>query len=571
MTLHRQPASHLPTAWAGQSAWTVLDTHFAAGTAFLACWQAWRTDPQRPRVLHYVGIQSLPEFQALASPSLSPEHAELGQNLAQQCRGLGTGFHRLLLDGGQVSLTLCVGEAKPVLAELAFQAHTVWVQGDTAWDKWATKALARCCQRGARLQWQAAPALARAWLAEAGFVNVQGDADLHAEYNPRWSLGPRDAEPAQRTPAHCAIIGAGLSGASVAQALALRGWQVTVLDRHAAPAGGASGLPAGLVVPHVSADDSPRSRMSREGVRLMLHHARALLTEGRDWQLTGVQEQQLDTGGSLWHAQAAWMRPARLIQRWLDHPHIRYQGSSTVAALQWEGSVWRLQDAGGATLAQADVVVCANATGSVPLLLGDGTTTLLGPGLRDRLHTLQAVHGTISLGAVPQPLPSHWPPHPVNGHGSFIPDVPLDNGPTWLAGATFEPEAIPERAGCAIAPLPLQHQMNAKKLTELLPEVGAQLASQFENGQVKPWSGTRCVTHDRLPLVGPLVDGAWPSLWLHAGMGARGLSFSALSAQLLVARLCGEPWPLAGSLARSLDAARTGRRRGATRKPVSED
>lgn len=486
MTLNRLEPSGLPGAWAGQTAWTVLDTHFAAGTAFFDCWQAWRADPQRPRVLHYVGIVSLPQLQALGShPDTSPTYAELARTLAGQCQGLDTGFHRLLLDGGQISLTLCVGNAKPVLAELAFKANTVWVQPDAAWDKWATKALARCCQRGARLVLQAAPHQAPAWLAEAGFVEVEGSTDLSAAFNPRWSLGPRDDEPANRPPAHCAIIGAGLSGASVAQALALRGWQVTVLDRNAAPAGGASGLPAGLVVPHISADDSPRSRMSRVGVRLMLHHARALLTEGQDWQHTGVQEQQLDIASSLWHAQAAWIRPARLIQRWLDHPNIRYLGASSVAALHWDGTAWQLQDASGTALVQSDVVVCANATGSVPLMTTAHTAPLLSPDLLLRLQSLQAVHGTISLGTTAQPLPAHWPRHPVNGHGSFIPDVPLDTGRTWLAGATFEPEAIPEHAGPAIAPLALQHQANAQKLRELLPEVGAQLATEFENGRVR--------------------------------------------------------------------------------------
>ncbi|MDR7305138.1 tRNA 5-methylaminomethyl-2-thiouridine biosynthesis bifunctional protein [Rhodoferax saidenbachensis] len=564
--------SHLPGAWAGQAAWTVLDTHFAAGAAFLDCWQTWRSDPQRPRMLHYVGILSLSQLQALSIPHhASPATEDLARALADQCKDLDTGFHRLLLHGGLVSLTLCVGDAKPVLAELTFRANTVWVQPDATWDKWATKALARCCQRGAHLQWQTAPAHASAWLAEAGFVDAQGSTDLSAEFNPRWSLGPRDTEPANRTPAHCAIIGAGLSGASVAQALALRGWQVTVLDRHPAPAGGASGLPAGLVVPHISADDSPRSRMSRVGVRLMLHHARTLLAEGHDWQLTGVQELQRDTGTSLWHTQAAWIQPARLIQRWLDHPNIRYLGASSVAGIQWDGAAWQLHDTSGATLVQADVVVCANATGSVPLLVSQHTAPLLSTGLLQRLQSLQAVHGTISLGPTPQPLPAEWPAHPVNGHGSFIPDVPLDTGRSWLAGATFEPEAIPECAGPAIAPLAQQHQANAKKLSELLPAVGTWLAPEFDSGRVTHWSGTRCVTHDRLPLVGPLTEGAQSSLWMQVGMGARGLSFSALGAQLLVARLCGEPWPLEASLARSLDVARTGRRRGATRKPVSDD
>jgi tRNA 5-methylaminomethyl-2-thiouridine biosynthesis bifunctional protein len=100
-----------------------------------------------------------------------------------------------------------------------------------------------------------------------------------------------------------------------------------------------------------------------------------------------------------------------------------------------------------------------------------------------------------------------------------------------------------------------------------LPAVGEELASAFARSEVQHWSATRCVTHDRLPWVGALqdtIDGVPPSLWIHAGMGARGLTFSALGAELLVAWICGEPWPLEGSLARSLDVRRPKRRRNAS-------
>jgi tRNA 5-methylaminomethyl-2-thiouridine biosynthesis bifunctional protein len=90
--------------------------------------------------------------------------------------------------------------------------------------------------------------------------------------------------------------------------------------------------------------------------------------------------------------------------------------------------------------------------------------------------------------------------------------------------------------------------------------VAQALAPQFAQGQVQAWQGVRCVTHDRLPLVGPLDEVASPTLWLCAGMGARGLSFSALCAELLAAELGGEPLPLESSLARALGTRR--RQRG---------
>jgi tRNA 5-methylaminomethyl-2-thiouridine biosynthesis bifunctional protein len=53
-----------------------------------------------------------------------------------------------------------------------------------------------------------------------------------------------------------------------------------------------------------------------------------------------------------------------------------------------------------------------------------------------------------------------------------------------------------------------------------------------------------------------LETGELSGLWLCAGMGSRGLSFSMLCAELLAARWGAEPWPLEVGLARSLDALR---------------
>jgi tRNA 5-methylaminomethyl-2-thiouridine biosynthesis bifunctional protein len=83
--------------------------------------------------------------------------------------------------------------------------------------------------------------------------------------------------------------------------------------------------------------------------------------------------------------------------------------------------------------------------------------------------------------------------------------------------------------------------------------------------------GWRAVTPDRLPLVGPVpaLDAPRPAradaprllprqagLWLHSGLGARGLTTGALGAELLAARASGAPWPLEADLADAIDPAR---------------
>ena len=93
-----------------------------------------------------------------------------------------------------------------------------------------------------------------------------------------------------------------------------------------------------------------------------------------------------------------------------------------------------------------------------------------------------------------------------------------------------------------------------------MPQTARALAPQFTSGEAQAWVATRCVSHDRLPLVGPVESGTTPSLWMAAGMGARGLSFAALCAEMLVALMNDEPLPLEASLAKTLSSQRIRRR-----------
>jgi tRNA 5-methylaminomethyl-2-thiouridine biosynthesis bifunctional protein len=388
----------------------------------------------------------------------------------------------------------------------------------------------------------------------------------------------------------------------VARALALRGFQVDVYDTGAEPAGGASGLPLGLVVPHHSADDSPRSRMSRSGTRLMLQHADALLQAGQDWMAGGVLERAIAVPGltdaeadmlsgpaampsatawarpmvygdsaGLWHPHAAWIKPAVLVQRWLDHPRIRFHGLAAVHTLERNQGLWLLYNATGQALGCAERVVFANAHGCVDLVLRLARRIELEsapdfPWVADvlgKLQAMQRMYGTLSFGHDPaaaaatashEKIPS-LPAFPVNGHGSFAAGIPTQQGPHWYAGATFQSDASRH------ADLGQEHAANERKLQALLPAAARALETQFAQQQVQAWQGSRCISHDRLPLVGPLEASEEPTLWLCAGMGARGLSFSALCAELLAAYLCGEPLPLESNLVKSLDTRRPRRTR----------
>lgn len=547
----------------------MLDTDFEDGRRFLSVWGAWQRDPHRSRMLHYVGIAQSPP--AVVMHNVPPaDSGPLGcaLALAEQCKGIGTGFHRMLFDNARVSLTLCVGDVQSMLGEHVFQADTVFAREPA--DKWTTQLLARRCKRGTRFcvvhasnaGVDAPPdPLVPVLLQAAGFALDQpslGDHVITGRFDPRWEIATSrnparlQAPPA---PARCAVIGAGIVGASVAHALALRGWQVSVFDQEATPASGASGLPAALAVPHVSADDNPRARLSRSGARLLSQHARRMLVRGQDWEPTGVLERRPD-GTSLWHAQACWIKPARLVQAWLDQPGIRFTGLAQVARLARAGDLWQLFDSQDRALGEFEVVVVANALASATLLKGRPSDVPIGPDVQAKLAALHAVHGTLSHGTYAETLPG-LPPTPLNGNGCFIPHVPGPRGDQWFAGSTFETDAW------AAADTGTQHATNMRRLAQLLPVDGIELAAALDRGPTAQWSATRCVTHDRLPLVGPIETAGGAGLWLCVGMGSRGLSFSSLCAELLVARLGAEPLPVEFSLSRSLDVNRARRRQSA--------
>jgi tRNA 5-methylaminomethyl-2-thiouridine biosynthesis bifunctional protein len=578
------PQSHdhtlLRLAWAGLPAWRVLNTHLGCCAHFFSVWQTWATDPQAPRLLHYVALTATaPSFESLAQAGRdSPPWLALIEEIKDVWFDLTPGFHRLVLGNGRVLLTLCVGGLAPLLREQQFEADAIFLDLDDndpastqAWNSWTVKALVRSCRQGTLLNVTPSAACLRGELEQGGFQF--NETPLWGTFEPRWGINKTRAafKLHAQCVSTCAVVGAGLAGASVAAALAKRGWQVTVLDGAPEPASGASGLPVGLVVAHVSKDDCAQSRLSRSGVRLMLQQARQLLRRGQDWAETGVLEKQFESlndhppqaTGAVAHPGAAWLKPAALVRAWLAQPGVRFMGIARVASLAKNEGQWQLLGANGQELCRAHHVVFANADGALPLLASMHKNQTLGAVAvsTHRLPSVQGMRGLLSWGlhaSVSEAAQAHFPDQPVNGSGSVIPWVPLDPAlgdgaalnQAWFVGSSYQNDTQPELADA------VNHAANLGRLNQLMPELGAALTPEFQTGAVRHWKNTRCVTLDRLPLVGPLMEADHPDLWICAGMGSRGMSFSVLCAELLAAQWGNEPLPVGAALARSLYALR---------------
>ncbi|WP_431777421.1 tRNA (5-methylaminomethyl-2-thiouridine)(34)-methyltransferase MnmD [Ottowia caeni] len=422
-------------AWADAPSWQVLETGFGLGLNFLATWHAWRADPARPKRLFYSAVEAWPPEANDILRSAAPfnELMPLAQELASQWRGLLPGVHRLEFEGGRLQLTLAVGEVQPMLAELTGQFDSIYIDGFSPalnpdmWSLHTLKAVARLARRGACAASWCVAGEVRERLITCGFSveRVPGLPPkrhaLRAKFEPRWQPRLRAQAlaiplPTIDSPLRCTVIGGGLAGASCAYSLAQRGWQVTVLDRAPEPAAGASGLPAGVVAPHVSPDDRPLSRLSRAGARATLKRVQLLAREGVDFALTGVLERHApgerrlptpwldannskvsratthaagdrltlekaqqasvplnDTQLALWHDHAGWIKPAALVRTMLASSGITWRGSQAADRLESANAgVWRVLDSAGAVLTESELVVIAAGFDTRALLCDPG-------------------------------------------------------------------------------------------------------------------------------------------------------------------------------------------------------
>lgn len=600
--------NRLPGAWQGKRTFTIVETGFGQGLNFLATWAAWRDDPQRCARLDFVSIEKHPFDRAglsIVHPTIGAL-APLAETLRQSWPVPVPGVHRLAFDGGRVTLMLFFGDAMEMLPQLSCAADAFYLDGFSPaknpdlWQPRVFRQLARVARAGATLATYTAAGFVRRGLQEAGFeahkahgFGTKRDMTV-AQFPTHWRTRRGPAEAPVWSQRHAIVLGAGLAGCSVAERLASRGWRITLIDANDGPAHGTSAHRAAAMHPHVSIDDSVLSRLSRAGNLLARRHWDALDRAGfaTGFQPTGVlqlaehvgdaTEQQrivralgypvdyidwlnVDAAaqrvgasvpqGGWWFAQAGWVAPpdvcranlaaagAAIDTRWGTH----------VESLRQDGDQWQVLDAQGDVIASAPVVILANGLGATRLAAL--TSASLKP-VRGQLTDVPIT--SLEAGAA-------WPKAVVCGDGYLLPTEP--GAKTVRTGSSFQPgEAdLTERVA--------DHAGNLRRLSGLQPQQLGALA-KLDPAQLQGYVGVRCVSANRLPLIGPLVDEAaalapgfrlrgphaqlprLAGLYAALAYGSRGLTWSVLGAELLAAQIDGGPLPLESDLAAALDPGR---------------
>ncbi len=569
--------SDLPDRWRGRAAFTIAETGFGLGHNFLAAWRAWLDDAQRSSRLHYLAFEAHPFAVAdlrRAWSRLSDDHQSLARELADRWPELLPGVHRLELQGGRVTLTLLFGDIRRLARQADARVDAFFLDGfaprvnPDMWSPAVFGQLRRLAVAGATVATWCSAGQVRRDLRDAGFLvdktpGIAGKREITTAVL-RPGLGAALPDPARL---RVAVVGGGLAGAGVAQALAGRGHEVEVWDPQCAldvdPALRRRG--AAALVPALSPDDDTRSRLSRAG----LDRARARwlgLGEAARPQACGalvcaqsesqahVQRQalvrlgfpegwvrwldpvqaglQAGAGvpwGGLWFPGALRVCPGELIAALLGLPGVTRRPAAVDSLAQVADGGWSLRDAEGREVGRADRVVVANALRARTLLADLVTVERL-----PVLSGLTPLAGQVSLypaGA------SDVPRCVLSGHGYCLP--PRDG---WgVVGSTYRPdvaEAVADEAG------------HRDILARVQGWVAARDIPWLGRGEAVGWAGWRAATRDHLPLIGAVPDR--PGLWLACAYGSRGLSWSALAGDLIGAWLDGEPVPAERELVRRI-------------------
>lgn len=579
------------------------ETGFGTGLNFLCAWQLFEECARPGARLQFVSVEKYPLSRDDLQRALAlwPELAAFADPLLDQYVAVHEGFQRMVFDQGRVTLTLLIGDALDMLPQLDGQIDAWFLDGfapaknPEMWTPELFAELARLSTTATTIGTFTSTGWVRRALNAEGFKmkRVPGIGHKWEVLRGTFIAWPEEAVPVPaakpwfaRPPAlhnerKALVIGAGLAGCATAESLANRGWQVSLLERHAAPAQEASGNPQGVLYLKLSAHGTALSQLILSG----FGHTRRLLERlqrGVDWDGCGVLQLTFDdkeakrqaqlaeafpesllhlldqsaaearsgirlASGGLFYPEGGWVHPPALCDRQATHPNIRLIAHHEALELRQVGGQWQAWD-NERLIDSAPVVVLA---GAADIKQFAQSAELPLKRIRGQITRLPETPASTALSTV------------VCAEGYV---APARLGEHTL-GASFDFNSVD------LTPNLADHLGNLQMLEEISHDLVERLeAADLPPEQLQGRAAFRCTSPDYLPIVGPLADReafmeAFAALgkdarqvpdvacpWLdgfyvNSGHGSRGLITAPLCAELLAAWLDNEPLPLPRSVA----------------------
>lgn len=592
----------------------IAESGFGTGLNFLTLWQAFdahlEAHPQASlQRLHFISFEKFP----LKAEDLQqahrhwPELAPWAAKLQAQWPQAFEGCHRLLLDGGRVTLDLWFGDINTLtdaLDDSLDQKVDAWfldgfapAKNPDMWTPALFNAMARLARPGGTLATFTSAGFVRRGLQEAGFTMqkskgfgrkremLTGVMETARPLAPRMPWFARSGTDSREA----AIIGGGVASALLSLALLRRGWQVTLYCADAAPAEGASGNRQGALYPLLSQHDPALARFFPAAFTFARRLYDALpVAFDRDWcgvtQLAWDEKSQrkieqmlaLDLPAAIARAASAaqvkartgvetgcsgieypsggWLCPAQLTAAAIDFAvtqGLRVHYQHDVVSLVADENRWQLQFADGNTAAHQTVVL-ANGhkinrftqTEKLPVYSVGGQVSHI-----PTTPALAELRQVLCYDGYLTPL------NPANQHHCI--------GASYRRGD--ESTAFSED----------DQQHNRQRLIDCFPD--AEWAKEVDVSGNEARNGVRCATRDHLPLVGNVADfeatlreyatlaesteqaasaPVYAGLFMLGALGSRGLCSAPLTAEILAAQMSEEPIPLDGETLAALNPNR---------------
>jgi len=575
--------------WQGGPDHVLAELGFGSGLNFLLAAREFMARAPAGTRLHWVSFERHPpEREALSRlfPNSHPLSA-LAARLKSEWPPALPGPHRLWLTP-RVSLTLVLGDARFWLPQLRFFADG-WLLDGYAPDRnpelWEPQLLAQVaahCRPAARVASFSVAGAVRQTLTDAGF-SVQRRAGIGRKREVLTAELALGGTPARPRPASVAIIGAGLAGAALAAALSRRGVAVTVLEQAARPATGASGNPAGIVLPVLARDFNPLAQLT---CLAFLHAVRGLRElDPVDYATLGVLRWPKTTAmAAQFERIASELQLPPEFARWVEGPEAAERaGMPLPPGLEprawwfpqghWQRptarvAAWLSQARSGGASLRLDSPVLALRTAP------HGATLTLGDGQRLAAEMVVLAHGAEGASLWPQGLPlatvrgqisamptTHLPKAILCREGYALP-MPHEHPSTLLFGASYRHDTPAD-----LPPTEAEHAANLRLLGELLASPPA-----LDAGALTGRVSARAVFPDRLPAVGglPTRSGDDPSVHALLGLGSRGLTWAGLLAESLADALCDLPQPLPEGVRQAIAPSRFVERQRRRGQPDAE-
>jgi tRNA 5-methylaminomethyl-2-thiouridine biosynthesis bifunctional protein len=620
------------------------ETGFGTGLNCLLAWQLWQARAPSDAQLFFISTEQHPLHRADLATALGhwPTLAPYAQALLAHYPPLLPGSHWLKL-APNVTLLLLFGDARETLPALHDSAHSAFEQcnawqvdawfldgfapsrNPALWEHSVFRTLASFSKQGTTLATFTSAGEVRRGLQAVGFSvsktagygrkremvtalftrsqtthtplahkplahtsPARTRAEQTSDKTP-WLLNSHAVQAqsvqarALPAPQHVAVIGGGLAGCHVARALAERGCQVTLYERHAQLASEASGNAQGALYTKLSANTAALSAFGLSSLQYALRHYRQ--THFKEafsacglLQLQGATDQAVldlfqhapelaqwltaEQGSTMagipvtqsgwWLPHAGWLAPAHVCAALVQHTHITVCYEHDITHIQRDDSGWQLQfkhaDLHAVSSVSDVVLACAHGShallpdiSAAPLRVVRGQVSMLPATTASRaLRCVVCEEGYIA--------PAHDDAHCVGA--SFVPD----DACTDLRNA--------------------EHRHNLGLLQAISP-VLANAWTEASGGR----AALRATTPDHLPLVGAVPDVAafqqqyaglrhnaratiplpgcyLNGLWLCTAFGGRGLCYIPLAAELLASQLLNQPRPLSRPLQMALAPAR---------------